>query len=75
MTRYQNVFEALNHDGHDENFAPRPSGNFEPTDAAPGTKEKLAQLRTRIAMGMPLWHDSDRSDYSGLVAPVPPRHI
>jgi hypothetical protein len=75
MTQYRNVFEALEHDGHDENFVPRRSKKFQPTEAAPGTGEKLDELRTRVAMGLPLWHEADRSDYSDLIAPVPPRHI
>jgi hypothetical protein len=74
MTRFQNVFEAINHDGHDENFFPKTSQEFSPSDAAPGSDEKIELLRQRIAMGLPLWHEKDRGDYAGLVGAIPPRH-
>ena len=74
MTQFQNVFEAINQDGHDENFLPNGSGEFVPTDAAPGSHEKIRLLRKRIARGLPLWHDEDRADYAGLIGAIPPRH-
>jgi hypothetical protein len=75
MKHFQNVFEAIDHDGHDENFLPNSSGDFRPTDAAPGSNEKIELLRKRIAMGVPLWHQEDRHDYAGLIGAIPPRHI
>ena len=74
MARFENVFEAIHHDGHDENFIPKTSGGFDPTDAAPGSDEKIKLLRQRIAMGLPLWHEADRRDYAGLTGAIPPRH-
>jgi hypothetical protein len=74
MKRFQNVFEAISHDGHDENFLPSPSEAFTPTDAAPGSNEKIELLRMRIAMGLPLWHQEDRGDYADLIGAIPPRH-
>jgi hypothetical protein len=74
MTRFENVFEAIDQDGHDENFVPSDGSDFSPTDAAPGSNEKIELLRKRIAMGRPLWHDGDRGDYVGLIGAIPPRH-
>ena len=69
----RNVFEAIAKFGHDEDFAPRDSGEFSPTEAPAGSPEKLAELARRIEMGLPLWHPSDRADYSGLTGAVRPR--
>jgi hypothetical protein len=69
----RNVFEAIAKCGHDEDFAPRVSGEFSPTEAPAGSPEKLAELARRIEMGVPLWHPSDRADYSGLTGAVRPR--
>ena len=74
MNRYRNVFDAIARDGHDENYLPRKSGDFVPTDAAPGSQEKLHLLRKRVTLGQPLWHDADRCDYHELTAAVPPRY-
>ena len=69
----QNVFEAIAKFGHDEDFAPRDSHEFMPTEAPAGSPEKLAEMARRIQMGLPLWHPSDRADYSGLTGAVRPR--
>jgi hypothetical protein len=74
MRQFQNVFEAINQEGHDENFFPQATRAFVPTDAAPGSNEKIELLRARISMGLPLWHDEDRVDYAGLIGAIPPRH-
>lgn len=37
-----------------------------PTSHAPGTPEKIATLRQRADLGLPLFHKDDRTDYSGL---------
>ena len=36
---------------------------YRATTAIPGTKEKLDILAERLSAGLPLWHESDRSDY------------
>ena len=41
---------------------------FEPSDAMPGTQEKLGAMAERIRRGMPLWHVADRAD---MEAPAP----
>ena len=69
----RNVFEAILECGHDEDFVPRESGDFVPTDAPAGSREKLQILAERVRKGQPLWHTDDRSDYSGLTGAVRPR--
>jgi hypothetical protein len=69
----RNVFEAILEFGHDEDFSPADSEEFVPTEAPAGSPEKLEVMAERIAMGLPLWHPEDRSDYSGLTGAVRPR--
>jgi hypothetical protein len=38
------------------------SDEFDASDAMPGTREKLAVLADRIASGLPLWNNGDRTD-------------
>jgi hypothetical protein len=73
MSNVNNVFDAILKYGHDEDFMPEDREDFEPTDAPAGSDEKIAILRRRIEQGVPLWHDSDRQDYSGLTGAVRPR--
>lgn len=68
-----NVFEAILKYGHDEDFAPKESDEFDATDAPAGSDDKIEELRRRVALGMPLWHNSDRCDYTGLTGAVRPR--
>jgi len=69
----RNVFEAILECGHDEDFAPIETDDFVPTDAPAGSKEKIDVLAQRVMLGLPLWHDEDRSDYSGLTGAIRPR--
>ena len=73
MKNVRNVFEAILKYGHDEDFAPEASGDFEPTDAPAGSEQKIEALRRRVELGLPLWHQADRMDYSGLTGAVRPR--
>ncbi len=73
MQEVQNVFDAILKYGHDEDFAPSMTDEFDPTDAPAGSMSKIEQLRARVELGLPLWHDEDRSDYSGLTGVVRPR--
>lgn len=69
-----NVFEAILKYGHDEDFVPRAHDEeFSPTGAPAGSPEKLEILAERVRQGFPLWHESDRVDYSGLTGAVRPR--
>lgn len=69
----RNVFEAISMFGHDEDFAPLETDEFSSTEAPAGSPEKLDILAARIERGLPLWHDEDRPDYSGLTGVVRPR--
>lgn len=73
MKKVSNVFEAILKYGHDEDFAPRESDEFSPTNAPAGSEEKIEMLRRRVELGMPLWHEEDRMDYSGLTGAIRPR--
>ena len=73
MSQVNNVFEAILKYGHDEDFAPTERGEFSATEAPAGTEEKIDVLRRRVEMGLPLWHNSDRVDYSGLTGAIRPR--
>lgn len=68
-----NVFDAILKYGHDEDFEPQASNEFEATNAPAGSAEKIEELRRRVELGMPLWHTEDRADYSGLTGAVRPR--
>jgi hypothetical protein len=73
MKNVRNVFEAILKYGHDEDFDPEPTPDFSPTDAPAGSPEKIDVLRKRVELGLPLWHDYDRMDYTGLTGAVRPR--
>lgn len=71
--KIKNVFEAILEYGHDEDFVPNESEEFVSTDAPAGSEDKIEILRRRVLEGMPLWHEEDRQDYSGLTGAVRPR--
>ena len=74
MHDVKNVFDAILKYGHDEDFDPENhDGQFEPTTAPAGSQQKIDMLRKRVELGLPLWHDEDRVDYSGLTGAVRPR--
>lgn len=62
-----NIFERIERYGHDEDFEPCESPNFEATDAPPGSLQKLELLQRRVELGQPLWHPNDRNDFAGLI--------
>ena len=72
MPTVTNVFEAILKYGHDEDFLPADS-EFEPTDEPAGSDAKIDILRRRVELGLPLWHNHDRVDYTGLTGAVRPR--
>ena len=73
MSDVNNVFEAILKYGHDEDFAPAKTDDFEATQSPAGSQEKLEVLAERVRRGHPLWHQEDREDYSGLTGAVRPR--
>ncbi len=52
---------------------PEETEDFGATDAPAGSRAKIDILANRVLGGQPLWHPSDRSDYSGLTGAVRPR--
>jgi len=58
----QNVFDAIRHFGHDEDFQPQLRGNWRPTNAVAGTTQKLEVLRRRVELGVPLFHPNDNRE-------------
>ncbi len=73
MSNIKNVFDAILKYGHDEDFLPQATESFAPTDAPAGSQEKIEILRRRIESGLPLWHNNDRCDFSGLTGAIRPR--
>jgi hypothetical protein len=69
----RNVFDAILECGHDEDFVPAETDEFNATDAPAGSKAKIEILAERVRRGLPLWHPFDRCDYSGLTGAVRPR--
>jgi hypothetical protein len=69
----RNVFDAIMECGHDEDFVPEENDLFESTEAPAGSRQKIEVLAERVRRGLPLWHPSDRCDYSGLTGAVRPR--
>ena len=72
MSKIRNVFDAITRFGHDEDFAPSADDNFEATDHPAGSTGKIDILRRRVELGLPLWHDEDRVDYTEYTGPVLP---
>lgn len=73
MAQTRNVFETILKYGHDEDYAPTVTQDFEATQAPAGSRDKIEALARRIQLGLPLWHSEDRPDYSGLTGVVRPR--
>ncbi len=71
--KVSNVFEAILKYGHDEDFSPMATQEFQATDAPAGSTDKIEELRRRVELGQPLWHKDDRGDYSGLTGAIRPR--
>jgi hypothetical protein len=69
----RNVFDAILECGHDEDFVPAETEEWVSTEAPAGSREKIELLAERVRKGLPLWHPSDRGDYSGLTGAVRPR--
>lgn len=63
----KSVFEAIQ--SGEWNYEPESVETqlFAPTDALPGTEEKIEVLCERIRLGLPLWHPSDRQFYDAEV--------
>lgn len=60
----ENVFEAIHHQLGEFNF--EPVRDTTPTEACPGSIDKVEVLKKRIQNGEPLWHEQDKYDYEGV---------
>jgi hypothetical protein len=69
-----NLFAAIHQLGHDLDFDPATnirSGRVpkpKPTDAAPGSDEKIKVMATRVLLGQPIHVEGDRIDCEGMDA-------
>lgn len=61
-SQIQNVFDAIRRYGHDEDFQPQILGNWRPTNAVAGTTQKVEVLRSRVELGVPLFHPNDNQE-------------
>ncbi|MCA9028490.1 MAG: hypothetical protein KDA86_24985 [Planctomycetaceae bacterium] len=53
-------------EGHDSEYSTEPVDEFValmPTEAKPGSEDKVRMLSARYAAGVPLWHESDCYDH------------
>ena len=57
VENYQDLFE-------EEDFIALGINPSKPTEAKPGSDDKVMMLAARYAVGLPLWHDSDCYDHS-----------
>ena len=49
--------------GFEGEFEPSSVDPYTPTEAKPGSEDKVQMLAARYAAGLPLWHDSDCYDH------------
>lgn len=56
----KSILEAI--EAGEWDYEPRgcPPDRYSPTEALPGSAEKVSVLRDRVVQGLPLWHPSDR---------------
>ena len=59
----KSVLDAIQSGQWDYEPEPEAEHRFSPTEALPGSDEKLKILADRIKQGLPLWHPSDRHTY------------
>ena len=52
----------------DWNYEPEEvdENRYDSTGAMPGTDEKLSVMAKRVAAGLPIWHEQDRTEYNDL---------
>jgi hypothetical protein len=56
FAEYEGLFD-------EEDFIALGINPAQPTNAKPGSDDKVLMLAARYAAGLPLWHDSDRYDH------------
>jgi len=62
------ILEAIQQGQWDFEPAHTAEGEYSPTEALPGSNEKVRILAERLRRGLPLWHSEDRQDYEDLYA-------
>jgi len=62
----KSVLEAIKLGFWDFEPESTPQDLYDPTEALPGSHEKLDILAERVEQGLPLWHPSDRLDREDL---------
>ncbi|HVX12639.1 MAG TPA: hypothetical protein VHC22_15775 [Pirellulales bacterium] len=67
------VFDAINLGVWDFEPDDSSTNHFHPTEALPGSREKLDVLAERLRLGQPLWHNADRLDCENLPSDRLPR--
>ncbi len=71
VTDGMSVNDFIDKYGSDEGYEPSEFGKVaEPTNAPAGSDEKIEILRERESLGLPLWHEYDRTDYTGLTGGI-----
>jgi hypothetical protein len=60
----RSILDAVRDGQWDFEPAPFPRTKFKPTEALPGSTEKLKILCDRVRRGLPLWHPEDRRFYA-----------
>jgi len=69
----KSVLEAIREGIWDFEPSEVEANEYPPSDAMPGTDEKLRVLAQRVELGLPLWHKRDRDDLDDPPAPGKPR--
>lgn len=59
----RSVLEAISQGFWDYEPQEAEEDEYVPTDAIPGSRQKLDILAERLESGLPLWHPEDRRDY------------
>lgn len=60
----KSILDAVRDGQWDFEPAPCSQRSFQPTEALPGSREKLLILCDRVRRGLPLWHPEDRRFYA-----------
>ena len=69
----KSLLEAIKEGMWDFEPAQAQATEFAPTDALPGTIDKLSILADRMEKGLPLWHPHDRLRYDEVAAQLAQR--
>lgn len=62
--KHTNVFDAIQRDGHTEDFFPRPASELLPMENPPGSWSKIEEMKERVRKGFEAFHEQD-PDFEG----------